>query len=83
MLIVINTSLSSFYFGYSLIYLSVIDFGVVMKQYKIDMNRPDAEGILTFCVPLGGILGAFCSSYFIHKATRRYFKVNIEILYCL
>jgi hypothetical protein len=30
MLIVINYSLSSFYFGYSLVYLSVIDFGVVM-----------------------------------------------------
>jgi hypothetical protein len=35
MLIISNISLSSFYFGYMIIYLSVIDFGVVMDIYGV------------------------------------------------
>jgi hypothetical protein len=56
-----------------IIYLSVIDFGVVMDIYGVQMDRADAEGLLTFCVPLGGFIGALCSSYFISKVSRRYF----------
>ena len=71
MLIITNICLSSFYFGYTIIYLSVIDFKVIMKIYGIEMGKGDAEGLLTFCVPLGGCLGALASSYFIKKVSRR------------
>jgi len=71
MLLIANVSLSSFYFGYTIIYLSVIDFTVVMDIYAIDISKSDAEGLLTFCVPLGGCLGALASSYFINKVSRR------------
>jgi hypothetical protein len=68
---IVNISLSAFYFGYTILYLSVIDFGTVIKIYGIEMEPSTAEGILTFCVPLGGLFGALSSSYFIRNLSRR------------
>jgi hypothetical protein len=71
LLIIVVISLSSFYFGYTIIYLSVIDFYTVIDIFSIDMERKNAEGLLTFCVPLGGLIGAWASSYFINNISRR------------
>ena len=37
--------------------------------------------LLTFCVPLGGLFGAFLSSEFIAKISRRYIITYLENLY--
>lgn len=72
LLLIVNISLSSFYFGYIIIYLNVIDFDTVIKIFSIDMEKAQAEGFLTFCVPLGGLFGSLLSSYFIKNISRRY-----------
>jgi hypothetical protein len=71
LLLIINMSLSSFYFGYTIIYLNVIQFDTVMKIFNINMQKSQAEGFLTFCVPLGGLFGSFLSSYFISNISRK------------
>lgn len=67
----INISLSSLYFGYTIIYLNVIDFATVMDIFGITMERSQAQGFLTFCVPLGGLFGSLLSSYFLKNVSRR------------
>ena len=42
LLLISNISLSSFYFGYMIIYLTTIDFGVVMRVFSIDIERANA-----------------------------------------
>lgn len=64
--------LSSFYFGYTIIYLSVLDFGAVMRIFAIEMEEADAEGLLTFCVQLGGLFGSALSGCFIRRLSRMY-----------
>lgn len=81
MLLVINFSLSSFYFGYTIIYVNVVSFSTIMDVFNVTMEKSKAEGLLTFCVPLGGLFGAFLSSEFISKISRRYIIKYKEILY--
>jgi hypothetical protein len=69
--VIINVCLSAFYFGYMIIYLSVIDFDAIRKVFSIDMDPAVAEGLLTFCVPLGGLFGSYFSSFFISRLSRR------------
>jgi hypothetical protein len=66
--------LSNIYFGYTLIYLSAVDFPVIAKIFGIDYDIHTAQGIFQGVVPIGGALGAFFSSYFIEKFSRRYIK---------
>jgi len=70
-LIIANFSLSSFYFGYIIMYMSIIDFETITQVFGITMNKANAQGILTFFVPLGGLIGSFLSSYFINNISRR------------
>lgn len=71
LLLMINISLSSLYFGYTIIYLNVIDFATVMDIFGITMEKSQAQGFLTFCVPLGGLFGSLLSSYFLKNVSRR------------
>lgn len=75
--IVANISLGSFYFGYTIIYLSVIDFDTIIIIFDIQISRNAALGMLTFCVPVGGLIGSFFSSYFIQHFSRRYNDINV------
>jgi len=34
-MVIFNIALSSFYFGYSMVYLPSIDFGLIIKIYNI------------------------------------------------
>jgi len=36
--VIINVCLSAFYFGYMIIYLSVIDFNAIMQVFSINMD---------------------------------------------
>lgn len=69
---IVNISLSAFYFGYMLLYLTIVDFATVVCAYDIEMDEDTALGVLTFCLPAGGLFGALSSSYFIRKLSSRY-----------
>ena len=63
--------MSSFYFGYTLIYLSAIDFAVIAQEYSIDFDVNLAQGIMQGIMPIGGTIGALTSTYFVSKLSRR------------
>jgi uncharacterized protein (DUF697 family) len=71
-MIIFNIALSSFYFGYTMVYLPAIDFAAIYKLYGIDINYQVAQGILVACAPIGGGLGAVSSSLLISRVSRRY-----------
>ena len=64
-MIIFNIALSSFFFGYAMVYLPSIDFDAIYKMYGIQINKQFAQGILVACVPIGGGLGAVSSSLLI------------------
>lgn len=70
-MVVSTFSLSSFYFGYIIMYMSVIEFETIIAVFDIQMSKANAEGLLTFFVPLGGLIGSYLSSYFINNVSRR------------
>lgn len=71
-LISLTIALSSFYFGYTLIYMGAIPFKSIMLIYSITMNEGTAQGILNGCIPIGALFGALGSSLLINRSSRRY-----------
>jgi uncharacterized protein (DUF697 family) len=63
--------LSDFYFGYTLVYLSAVDFNIIAEQFGIDFDPSVAQGIFQGIMPIGGALGAMSSAYFIGLFSRR------------
>lgn len=80
MLIVLNLSLSNFYFGYCLVYISTVDFSVVMKVFHVNMPFETARGVLTGCIPIGALFGALLGKKLIHWFSRRNFILFINVL---
>jgi hypothetical protein len=72
MLQIMVVSLSSFYFGYCMVYLSSIDFLTIISIYHITLDRNFAQGMLFACIPIGGAIGAMISGIFIARFSRRY-----------
>lgn len=72
LLIISTIALSSFYFGYAMVYLPAIDFQSIYALYNISLSYSVAQGILVACVPIGGGLGAVSSSLLVEKFSRRY-----------
>lgn len=70
--IISTIALSSFYFGYAMVYLPAMDFQAIYSLYNINISYSVAQGILVACVPIGGGLGAVSSSLLIQKFSRRY-----------
>jgi hypothetical protein len=68
---VLNICLSSFYFGYSVVYLGQIDSDALVKIFDIPLTASTASGILNGCIPIGALLGALSSSILIAKFSRR------------
>ena len=71
-MIIFNIALSSFYFGYAMVYLPAIDFSAIYKLYSIPINYQVAQGILVASIAIGGGLGAVSSSLLISSFSRRY-----------
>lgn len=71
-LIAINISLSSFYFGYSVIYLATIPFPTIASIYHIHEDSAFALGILNGAISLGGLIGSLLSSVLLEHLSRRY-----------
>ena len=78
MLIVINLSLSNFYFGYCLVYISTVDFNTVMKTFEVTMPTETARGVLTGCIPFGALFGALLGKKLIHVFSRRNYILFIN-----
>lgn len=75
-LIILNIALSSFYFGYNMVYLSQINADELTTNIfpKPDgFDVPLASGLLNGCIPAGGLIGALSSSIFLRLLSRRYF----------
>lgn len=70
----INASLSAFYAGYSLVYISTFEnFETIINIYDIRIGTQDVtESIITGCVPVGAMIGALISSILLKKFSRRY-----------
>lgn len=79
MLIVVNLSLSNFYFGYVLVYISTVEFEHVITTFKVTMPLETARGILTGCIPFGALLGALLGKKLIHVFSRRNFILVINV----
>jgi hypothetical protein len=54
-----------------LIYLSVVDFDIVVDAFKIDYDPAVAKGIFQGVMPIGGAIGAVSSAYLIGLFSRR------------
>jgi MFS family permease len=80
MLIVINLSLSNFYFGYCLVYISTVEFEGVIKTFGVNMPLETARGILTGCIPFGALFGALLGKKLIHVFSRRHYILFINTL---
>ena len=63
--------ISSIYFGYTLIYLSAVDFNTLAGIFGIDFDVSLAQGLFQGVLPIGGAFGAVSSSYFIRLLSRR------------
>ena len=76
-MIISTIALSSFYFGYAMVYLPAMDFQSIYTLYHIPISYSVAQGILVACVPIGGGIGAVSSSLLIQKFSRRYWNLVI------
>ncbi len=70
-LINITYTMGEIYFGYAIIYLSVIDFSTIVQIYSISMDPFIAEGLLVGCIPFGAIFGSFIAKTCISHFSRR------------
>ena len=67
----LNLSLSIVYISYFYVYLSAVDFAVVIRIYSIDFDPVLAESVLQSITGIGGLLGAFTPVLFVCKLSRR------------
>lgn len=64
-------SLSSFYFGYCMVYLGSIPIQTLKTIFGITLSDSVAQGLLNGCIPIGALFGSLSSSLFISKFSRR------------
>lgn len=70
-LIALNITLSSFYFGYCVVYFGQLDIEAILKILSFDIDPNLAKGLLNGCIPIGALFGALSSSFLINKFSRR------------
>lgn len=70
-LIIINITLSSFYFGYTIVSLGSVDIDTLKDVYDITLSDGTASGLLNGCIPIGALIGALSSSIIIAKFSRK------------
>jgi hypothetical protein len=72
---VLVITLGSFYFGYTLAYISTIPTVEIINKFHIDdyISKPSSvQGILSGIIPVGAGVGALLSSVISSKFSRRY-----------
>lgn len=65
-------SMSMYHFGYFLLYFNQIPIETLKEIYHIPLGDAISEGIINGCIPIGGLVGALSSSFFISRFSRRY-----------
>lgn len=73
---VLNVALSSFYFGYTMVYFGQLDINAMLNVLSFDIDPNVAKGLLNGSVTIGGLLGALGSSVLINKLSRRYILLD-------
>lgn len=68
---VLNIALSSFYFGYCIVYFGQLDIEAVREIVGFEVSPTVAQGLLNGCIPVGALLGALSSSILLAKFSRR------------
>jgi nitrate reductase gamma subunit len=87
-LLVWNTAISFFHYGYYLVYLGfnlfhlgAIPIQTILNAYVVDANKEVAQGILNGCIPVGALIGAAGSSFIIRRFSRRYTVIYKETIF--
>ncbi len=71
-LIAINISLSSFYFGYCVVYFGQLDNETILDIINFDdLDVNVAKGLLNGCIPIGALFGALFSSVLLKCFSRK------------
>jgi len=73
-----NIALSSFYFGYVIVYFGQLDIKSIKTIFNIDLDETTAKGILNGCIPVGALAGALGSSFLLKILSRRYTTNYLE-----
>ena len=69
---VFNIALSSFYFGYCIVYFGQLNIKKISQIFSINIDENTAKGVLNGCTPLGALVGALASFFLISMFSRRY-----------
>ena len=68
--------ISSFYYGFSLTYLSTVPSSTLEESYGKSVGDPTVNSVLIGCVPLGAILGSLLANPMMRIFSRRYIQHN-------
>lgn len=74
-LVISLVSISSFYFGFSLTYLSTIPSSTLEISYGSVVGNPTVNAVLIGCVPLGAIFGSLLANPMMKIFSRRYITI--------
>ena len=71
LLLGVNLSLSSFFFGYGIVYLGLFEFSNIAEIFSIEIDLSLAEGLLQGCIPIGAAIAALITSVLLKVLSRR------------
>lgn len=79
LLICMNAAVSSFYFGYSMVYLATFPhFSFVMETYDVNFGSEHlTKSLVQGVVSIGCILGAILSWFVVQTISRRYSNISL------
>lgn len=64
-------AMSLFHFGYFVLYITQIPIATLKEIYSIELEDGLTDGLLNGCIPIGGLVGALGSTFFISRYSRR------------
>lgn len=74
-LMVLNIALSSFYYGYCMVYFAQMKIETMLDILNINsINKSLAGGLLNGVISIGALFGALLSSFLIKYFSRRYLR---------
>lgn len=76
---VLNIALSSFYYGYCMVYFAQLNISTMLDILNFSsINHNLASGLLNGVISIGALFGALLSSFLIKHFSRRYRIRKIE-----
>lgn len=80
---VVFYNLSSFYFGYAVVYLNTMPYSTIHDLFDIPFSLSSGEGLLSGIISIGGIFGAIMEEpiiFFFSRKHSLYFVNSIAII---